>query len=172
MSFSQELEQRAREYVQRHGLALGDKLGSGVQGIVYLTESQPQKGVPPARSAIKVLHQEQAYCRERDIYLRLELNGVTSIYGCEVPQLIRYDDTLFIIEMSVVAQPFVLDFGGAYIDEAPPDFPEEVMADWRAQKVEQFGSRWHEVEAIIHFLRRFDIYLVDVTPNNIVLPEK
>jgi hypothetical protein len=41
--------------------------------------------------------------------------------------------------MTIVKQPFVLDFAGANLDETP-DFSDEVMADGFAEKEEQFGA--------------------------------
>lgn len=43
------------------------------------------------------------------------------------------------------------------------------MADWRAEKQEQFGKRWREVEAILRVLEGHGIHVIDVTPNNISL---
>ncbi len=149
-------------------MALGDQLGSGVHGIVFVTESQPQMGAAAALSAVKVHRQEPDYRRERDAYLRLKANGVTAILGCRVPELVRYDDELWIIEMTVVTRPFVLDFAGAFLDKAP-DFSEEVLADWRAEKQEQFGHHWAEVERIVRSLEVYGIYMVDVSPTNISL---
>ena len=71
------------------------------------------------------------------------------------------------IEMGIVKPPFLLDFAGAYLDR-PPDFPPEVIEEWREQKVEQFGDRWPEVEAVLEFLRtRLGIHLTDIHPGNI-----
>lgn len=74
------------------------------------------------QSAIKVHERETDYGRERDVYIRLGLNGVTDIRGCEVPELMGFDDSLWVLEMTVVRRPFVLDFAGAFLDQAP-DFP-------------------------------------------------
>jgi hypothetical protein len=60
----------------------------------------------------------------------------------------------------------VLDFGGAYLDQAP-DFSDEVMADWRAEKKEQFGARWGEVQAILRALEAYGVFMIDVNPGNI-----
>ncbi len=133
MGFQDELEHRARQYTQRNGLRLGQELGRGVHGIVFVTESQPENGPLAARSAIKVHRREPDYQRERDVYLRLKELGLTAIRGCRVPQLLAYDDSLGLLEMTVVSRPFVLDFAGAYLDE-PPDFSEEVMADCARRK--------------------------------------
>jgi hypothetical protein len=114
------------------------------------------------QSAIKVHRREPDYRRERDAYLRLKENDLIVICGCHVPELVRYDDDLWIIEMTVVARPFVLDFAGAFLDQRP-DFSEEVLADWRVEKQEQFGPRWPEVEGVIRFLEGYGIYLVDVS---------
>ena len=171
MNFKDDLERRAREYAQRHGLALGEQLGAGVHGIVFVTESQPEKGAAAACSAIKVHRQVPDYCREREVYLRLKEIGLVEIRGCHVPELVRFDDELWIIEMTVVTRPFVLDFAGAFLDQRP-DFSEEVLTDWRGEKQEQFGPRWPEVEGILRFLEVHGIYMVDVSLNNISLPAK
>ncbi len=168
MAFKDELLRRARDYAQRHGLALGDELGFGVHGIVLVTESQRENG--EARSAIKVHQHEKDYCRERDVYLRLKKHGVEKIHSCHVPRLFRFDDDLWVIEMTIVKRPFVLDFAGAFLDK-PPDFSEEVMADWRAEKKEQFGPRWPEVQAILRVLEGYSVFMVDVNPGNIAFVE-
>jgi hypothetical protein len=155
---------RLHEYATCVGLTLGERLGSGVQGIVFSAKSQAEEG----RVAIKVHERETAYLRERDAYLRLRELGITEILGCAVPELLEYDDKLLILEMTVVSRPFVLDFGGAHLDR-PVDFSEEVMAEWQAAKKEQFGARWAEVQAILRVLETYGIFVEDVNPNNISL---
>ncbi|MCI0642412.1 MAG: hypothetical protein L0Y72_02600 [Gemmataceae bacterium] len=162
MTQREELVRRAIQYAQSNNLTLGEQLGFGVHGIVYALKSEPGAGQP----AIKIYERETDYCRERDVYLRLREHEVKAICGCNVPQLLSFDDHLLVIEMSMVKKPFVLDFAGAFLDFGP-DFSEEVMAEWRAEKVEQFGKRWPDVEAIIRELEEYGIHLVDVTPNNI-----
>src|SRR2546422_3359256 len=71
MSFRDEFLRRAQEYTQRNNLVLGEELGFGVHGIVFVTESQRQKDPFDGRSAIKVHQREPDYRRERDVYLRL-----------------------------------------------------------------------------------------------------
>ena len=118
------------------------------------------------RSALKVHERRVDYARERDAYLRLKEHGISQILGCNVPQLLAFDDELWVIEMTVVARPFVLDFAGAFLDE-PSEFSEEVRVDWRAEKQEQFGPRWAEVQAILRFLEGYGVFLVDVNPGNV-----
>ena len=161
-----ELLRRVQEFASRNGLALGDELGSGVQGIVWSAKSQSEGG----RLAIKVHKQEPDYRRERDAYLRLREHGITSIRGCNVPQLIAYDDDLWIITMTVVARPFVLDFGGAFLDQAP-EFSQEILTEWRAEKMEQFEDRWPDVQAILSSLQAYGVFLIDVNPGNVSFGE-
>jgi hypothetical protein len=141
MARKDELLRRAQQYAQRNRLGIVKELGFGVHGIVLSAENQISIESSPFRSAVKVHEREAYYLRERDIYLRLKKLGIREICACAVPELIEYDDDLLIIEMSVVTPPYVLDFAGAYLDWKP-DFSEEVMADWRADKQEQFGKRW------------------------------
>ena len=162
MSNRPEPLRRAQEYCKQNGLLLGNPLGAGVHGSVFAVESQTEKRI----SAIKVHEREPPYGRERDAYLRLQENEVNDIRGCAVPEMLRFDNALWVLEMSVVTRPFVLDFAGAYLDE-PPDFSEEVLPDWRAEKAEQFGSRWPEVRAILRFLEGHGVFMVDVNVGNI-----
>ncbi len=166
MGINDELMNRAREYSQRHSLVLGEHLGSGVHGIVFAAESQHEKGPPVLRSAIKVHEHQPDFRRERDVYLRLKAHSIARIRDCNVPQLLRYDDDLLILEMTVVTRPFVLDFAGAFLDKSP-DFSDEVLSDWHTEKREQFGKRWPEVQAILGALSAYGIFMIDANPGNI-----
>lgn len=157
-----DLKRRAKEYAENRGLRLRTELGHGVHGSVFATESEANGG----RSALKAFAGEVYYQRERDIYLRLQELGVYTLGGCNIPELLAYDDDRWILEMTIVARPFVLDFAGAYLDQAPA-FSEDVVADWQAEKAEQFGSRWPEVQAILRELESLGIYMIDVNPGNI-----
>lgn len=68
--------------------------------------------------------------------------------------------------MTIVTRPYVLDFGGAYLDE-PPQFSDEVMAEWYAEKKEPFGKRWPDALRILRALAELGIHVIDVNPNNI-----
>ena len=166
MGPTEELLDHARQFAQRHGLVLGEQLGFGVHGIVFIAESQAEKPAAPVRSAVKALRDERAFGRERDVYLRLREHDLSRIRGCEVPRMLRYDDVFRVIEMTVVSRPFVLDFAGAYLDW-PPDFSPEVIADWEEEKQDQFGPRWPEVQAILRELEAYGIFMVDVNPGNV-----
>lgn len=100
------------------------------------------------------------------VYQRLKEAAIAKILGFNVPQLLCHDDEMRIIEMSIVTRPFVLDFAGAYLD-IPPEFADAVWAEWEAEKQEQFGARWPDVQAILAALEEMDIHMVDVSPSNI-----
>ena len=68
--------------------------------------------------------------------------------------------------MTIVSPPFVLDFAGAYLDQRP-DYPDDILAEWQADKAEQFGDRWPTVRLLISSFVPFGIYLADVKPGNI-----
>ena len=158
----QYLVQNAQVYAARHQLRLAERLGFGIHGIIFAAENNSQGG----NTAIKAHRSREPYLRERDVYERLSSAGVSEILGFNVPQIIRSDDELRVIEMTVVARPFVLDFAGAYLD-VPPEFPEEAWAEWEAEKKEQFEARWPEVQAVLAALEGLDIHMVDVSPSNI-----
>ncbi len=154
--------QNALTYAARHQLQLAERLGFGIHGIIYVAENKSGGG----KTAVKVHRESEPYHREREIYERLREIGVITILGFNVPQLLRTDDELRIIEMTIVTRPFVLDFAGAYLD-APPEFPDEIWTDWETGKREQFDVRWLEVQAVLAALEQWDIYMVDVSPSNI-----
>ena len=96
----------------------------------------------------------------------MKAENIGKIFGFNVPDFLGADDGLRIIEMSLVARPFILDFAGAYLDK-PPEFSEEIWIEWEAEKREQFGPRWQTVEMVLAVLHRLDIYMVDISPSNI-----
>ena len=158
----QVLIQNARTYASRHQLCLAERLGFGIHGIIFVAEDNSQVG----KTAVKAHREVEPYLRERKVYERLQSAGVSEVIGFNVPQLVRFDDPLRVIEMSIVARPFVLDFAGAYLYR-PPEFPEEKWAEWEAEKQEQFEARWPQVQAVLAALAELDIHMVDVSPNNI-----
>ncbi len=113
--------QNAPTYATQRQLELAERLGSGIHGIIFVAGNKSEGG----RTAVKVHRESEPYLRERAVYERLKRAGITEIPGCNVPQFIRADDNLCVIEMSIVTRPFVLDFAGAYLD-APPDFSDEI----------------------------------------------
>jgi hypothetical protein len=149
-------------YAARYELRLGERLGFSIHGSVHVVEHK----IKTDKSAIESHRDTEFYLRERAVYERLSGAGVSDILGFHVPQLIRADGELQVIEMTIVTRPFVLDFAGAYVD-APPEFSEDIWADWEADKREQFGGRWTTVRAVMDALEDLGIYLVDVTPSNI-----
>ena len=99
-------------------------LGFGIHGIIFVAEDNSKAG----KTALKIHRAAEPYFRERAVYERLKDASVSEILGFNVPQQIRFDDELRVIEMSIVARPFVLDFAGAWLD-TPPDFPGETWAE-------------------------------------------
>lgn len=156
----------AAVYAARHHLRLVERLGFGIHGTVHVAERQGKQD----QSAIKALNSADFYFRERAVYERLRDSGVCDVLGFHVPQLIRADDDLWVIEMTIVTRPFVLDFAGAYLGRRP-EFSEEIWAEWQAQKREQFGSRWRTVERVMNVFEDLGIYLVDVTPTNLAFAD-
>jgi hypothetical protein len=161
--YPEDIADRAFDYAVKRGMRLEDQLGSGVDGIVL------RSGRP---SAVKVFAREDAFRRELACYRRLREREILDILGHRVPQLLDFDDSLLVIEMTVVQPPFLLDFAGAYVDTAP-DYPDEVMEQWHEDKREQFGDdRWERVQMVLATLRgQCGIQLFDVNPGNITFGE-
>ena len=118
--------------------------------------------VPPLRH----ITANSTTAESANVYLRLKEHGVETVGRCDVPRILRYDDELWVIEMTVVSRPFVLDFAGAYLDRSP-EFSDEVLADWLVEKQEQFGSHWAEVQSILGSLQSYGVFMINVNPGNV-----
>lgn len=116
--------------------------------------------------ALKVHLRRDPFEQELETYLRLREAMVTQVLGFNVPQLLGYDAELWVLEMTVVQQPFVLDFAEVRLD-FPLEFPDDVWTTWLEEKREQFGERWPVVERVLGEFEALDIYLLDVSPRNI-----
>ena len=152
----------ARPYAARYQLEFAEPLGSGKDGIVLVARYM----VKSADVAIKIFRFDDAYSREKQTYQRLEHFSITRVLGFNVPQLLRFDDELRVLEMTIVKRPFILDFAGAYLDRRP-EFPPDVWGQWEAEKREQFEERWPTIERILCEFEGMGIYLLDVSPANI-----
>jgi hypothetical protein len=158
-----DLNAQAREYASRNRLTLREMLGSGIHGQVRVL----QGGITQGGTALKVYFEETFYRRELAVYERLKEAGIRELLGFAVPQLIRADDELLALEMTVVERPYVLDFAGAYLDQSAPQFDDEVWETWEADKREKFGLRWPEVQAVLAALKSYGIEMLDVNPGNV-----
>lgn len=83
--------------------------------------------------------------------------------------MLNYDDDKKVIEMEVVSPPYILDFGGAYLDTTPAHVITACnLGQYEQDKREQFGGNWPEVKAILaEFAGLHQIHIVDVNPGNI-----
>jgi hypothetical protein len=154
----EDMLRRSQEYARRYALRLDRRLGFGKDGTVWETDR---------RTAVKVFRHDGPFRKEAAAYARLAERGVLDVNGHRVPQVERVDDGLLAIEMTIVQPPFVLDFASAYLDQAAPEFPEDVMEEWLARKREEFGLNWPRVAGVLAALRRFGIHMTDVHPGNI-----
>jgi len=154
-----EIRERMRRFANNFGLSLTKQIGYGYDGMVFKTDGE---------TAVKGFKHEELYCKERDVYLRFHELDYFEVAGASIPHIFANDDDLWCIEMEIVAPPFVLDFAGAYLD-TPPDYPDDVMAAWTAEKQEQYGEYWPWVQEIMRQLAGIGVYLADVKPGNITL---
>lgn len=152
----------AEAYCKRLNFKIEERLGRGLQGMVFLSSNQ---------SAIKVHAERAAFTRELQVYSRLAQYGVQDVRGLIVPTLRAFDDNYLIIEMSLVRPPFIVDFGGAYLDKPAPHADEpEVKARWYTERKEKFGDDLMTINAVLaDFERLYGIFLADVHPGNIRL---
>ena len=164
---SRDYTQIAHQYASRKKLAVHESLGGGIHGLVFLLQGDTTLG----GTALKVFHAQEFYERELMVYERLRAARVRNILGFAVPQWIAVDGELLALEMTVVERPFVLDFAGAYLDNAAPWFEDEKWEMWEADKIEKFGVRWPEVQAVLAALEDFGIQMLDVNPGNVAFAD-
>lgn len=156
------IEQRVQTYRKKKDCEILRQLGLGTQGSVYLVNNLSQ----PIPLAVKFHERRSAYQRELSVYFRLQDLEINEVNGHRVPMLLGHEDELLTFEMTTVSLPFVLDFGGAYLDRRP-DYSPEVWRDWREQKSEEFEENWPAVEEILAEFESFGIFIADVNPGNI-----
>lgn len=73
--------------------------------------------------------------------------------------------------MGIVSPPCVLDFGKAYVDQAP-DFSREVLAETEAAERELFEPhQWQQVQRVRAALRLVGIDYLDARPSNVMFPK-
>lgn len=150
--------EKANKYSNAHGFDIIQEIGHGTQGIVYQTS---------VNTAIKVYDLFDGYARERDVYFRLKRRSLDCIRSFKIPRILDSDDNLFILEMSIVHTPCILDFGGAYLDDIPGHIQLR-DEEWELSKKEEFGENWDEAKAIIKEIEfKADIWLVDINTGNI-----
>lgn len=158
MDASQDLYDVAIRYATARHIRLIDPLGRGKDGTVFASDRAP---------AIKAFRQPEAFNRELACYQRLLEMSVDEVLGHHVPRLFDENPVLYVLEMTIVKPPFLLDFASAYLDW-PPDFSAEVLQQWEEEKLEQFGANWPRVKVVLQVLEdRYGIYLFDVNPGNI-----
>src|SRR2546423_14466384 len=92
----------AEAYAARHGLRIAAQLGFGIHGTVHVVKDK----IKQEKSAIKAHLEKEAFDRELSVYDRLKRAGIANILGFHVPQLIRVDRELLVIEMTIVTRPF------------------------------------------------------------------
>ena len=150
-----------RRYAERFQLKIEDRLGFGIHGSVF--QALNKKGVDVA---LKYHTELDPFLREMDVYCRLDENRVREVGGFAVPELLNVDEELRILEMTIVSRPFILDFGGAYLD-VKPAFTPEIWEEWEAKRREEYGERWPIVRKVLDEFEAMDIYIIDVHPSNI-----
>jgi hypothetical protein len=149
-------------FAEVYQLEVRKRLGFGIHGSVYVVKSPKEF----SETAVKIHTEYDSFNREFEVYRRLAELDVKEVCGFAVPQMLVADEEFLAIQMTIVSRPFILDFAGAYVD-FKPHFSEEIWAEWRAQKIDQYGPRWPEVCKVLDALEELDIYMIDVSPSNI-----
>lgn len=153
-----EVVRRLNKYIAKTGEAEPEKVGGGVDGFVWMSKD---------RDAIKVFRRERPFRHELAVYERLQERGLSRLRGFWIPELQGFDDELWVLRMSFVKPPFLIDFGAAVLDAKPADFPLD-SREWRDEKRRLYGAiDWPEIERLLESLMQHGIFYVDVHKGNI-----
>jgi hypothetical protein len=87
-----------------------------------------------------------------------------NLHGFEMPWLLDHDAARWVLELSFVSPPFVLDFAAASLGQAPSEMS---APEWLAEKKRMFGRDWPDVHRLLDGLRLFGIHFPDVHLGNI-----
>jgi hypothetical protein len=100
------------------------------------------------------------------VYQRLQSHQIEQLQGFHIPILLHYDRNLFVLEISFVRPPYILDFAAATLDQPPPGFDAEDR-EWIAEKRRVFGSHWSAIVRLLDALRHIGIHYCDLHGENI-----
>jgi hypothetical protein len=157
-----QLDERIKSYAKANQLKfnLKGKVGFGNDGDVWATSRS---------TVIKVFYRGESYSREKACFLRLRDRGIKELDGLSVPQLVQYDDSLLIVEMTFVNPPYILDFGKAYLDGQSP-YDAAQLDEWRLRLRNSFRTDdLPRVHKILRTLNGLGIGYYDARPWNIRL---
>jgi hypothetical protein len=156
---------RIGEYEGRHRCRLLGLIGPGPGQDGFVMRSD-------RLTAVKFFDRTDRFNRELEVYQVLRDRDIHDIAGHRVPTLIRSDDGLRAIEMTIVERPFVLDFAGAKRPEEVPDFEQHVLDDHYEHLRELFDSRWTDAIHVAEMFRQATGFvLLDIHPGNIAFGE-
>jgi hypothetical protein len=161
MSDELQLFANAQAYAKGNGRRLSSKasLGRGTDGSVWQS-TRP--------SAIKAIREKKTFDDELECYRRLQAAGIRQLCGLAVPWLFGADDSLRVIEISIVQPPYLLDFGKVYFAEPQDVYDRRKMAAAESEARALFGPKWQDVNDLLYTLReRFGIWYIDPKPANI-----
>jgi hypothetical protein len=153
-----DLEIRARDFGRSRGILIDfdNPLGTGEEGSVWKTNRE---------TAVKVFDRIKNFNREIACFKKLMERDVYEVAGFTVPRLIDFDPEFLVIEMSIVSPPYLLDFGKSWMTR--PDYTSEQWAEYEEEKSSLFDGNWELVQSALSALKRYGIWYVDPTPNNI-----
>lgn len=150
-----EIEIRRDEYCQAKQLQVVDLIGFGVDGYVWQTDRE---------SVVKVCRYKAPFDSELAVYQRLSGIGLRKLQGFEIPWLLDHDAGRWVLELSFVSPPFVLDFAAVSLGKAPSEM---TSPEWLAEKRRMFKSDWPDVQRLLDGLRLYGIHFPDVHLGNI-----
>ena len=150
-----DVEQRRTAYCESRGIQTQDLIGYGLDGFVWKTNRA---------SVIKVCRHANLFERELVVYQRLSQRGLHQLQGFRIPSLLDQDAEQWVLELSLISPPFILDFAAASLGKQPAEME---SSEWLAEKRRMFGADWADVQRLLDSLRLYGIHFPDVHLGNI-----
>lgn len=148
---------RLEEFCQSRALEIEALRGSGVDGFVWQTTQD---------SILKVFRNRPAFQQELAVYQRLTSHQIERLHGFQVPILLHYDSNSWVLELSYVSPPYILDFAAATLGR-PPSWIDSENEEWIAEKQRVYEKDWPVVSRSLDSLRHLGIHYTDVHLGNI-----
>lgn len=150
-----ELDERRTAYCESRRIQTLDLIGFGLDGFIWKTNRA---------SVLKVFRYANLFERELAVYERLSKHRLKQLQGFTIPEPLDEDAERWVLELSLVAPPFVLDFAAASLDHEPAEM---TSPEWLAEKQRMFGADWPDVQRLLDGLRLYGIHFPDVHLGNI-----
>lgn len=157
MSDREDCLRRAHVYCHERSLDIVELRGWGVDAVVWQASDD---------RILKVFRHASQYVQEQSVYRHLQERNVRKLQGFRIPDVVDVDDELWVLGLTFVRPPYILDFAAATLGSQPAGFDPD-NTEWLAEQSRKFGRDWPDVKRLLDALRQYGVHYTDVHTQNI-----